>query len=688
MFLFSCFTSAVYPEITWDETSMLVNSHRVIPVMGEMHYSRVPANQWRSELHKMHEGGVNIVATYVFWIHHEEVKGQYDWLGQRDLRHFLQSCDEEGMKVVLRIGPFAHGETRNGGFPDWMVNSEFKLRSDEPAYLEAVRTWYQNIGQQCKGMMSKDGGPVIGIQLENEFRGRGEHLMMLKKMAQEAGLVTPFYTYTGWPGLKTPVPYGEMLPLYGDYPDGFWSRSDSDMPGDYYQAFYFKPGRTNKVIASEQIDYGKLKTEKNQSTIRSYPYLTCELGGGMASSYMRRIHIDPMDIYSIAVVKLGSGSNLLGYYMYHGGTNPEGKLTTLNENRLAPSCNHNDLPVKSYDFQSPLGEFGQVNPHYFMLRKLHLFLRDYGEMLAPMQPVFPQPGQTMEKGGDSLLRWSYRTDGRSGFVFVNNYERMSSLSPKTNIRFDVGTISFPRNPITIPAATACIFPYNISFGELKLKYATAQLICRLKNGRYTDVYFEKIKGIPATFSFEKMQILEDVRIAANCFLTKGNTRFFLFDSDAAGRIGIDERVLTDVRTTDGVAIDYDKISSASILRQIPVADGWPLAPADSDFADADVWKIKLPQRHVGHLLDIGYVGDVARLYVNGKLVDDNYYNGDDFLYDLNRLPADCKELELRIIPLQRSMRVYLHGKEQLDYGNSPSASKVDFVRILTSETMK
>lgn len=132
----------------------------------------------------------------------------------------------------------------------------------------------------------------------------------------------------------------------------------------------------------------------------------------MATAYHRRPYIYPEDAYSLAVVKLGSGSNLLGYYMYHGGTNPESD-TYLNENQRTPATNYNDMPVKTYDFQAPLGEFGQTYPHYYVLRKLHLFMKDYAETLAPMEATFPCP-QDIAKGDDSHLRWAYRSAKRLG----------------------------------------------------------------------------------------------------------------------------------------------------------------------------------------------------------------------------------------------------------------------------------
>ena len=101
----------------------------------------------------------------------------------------------------------------------------------------------------------------------------------------------------------------------------------------------------------------------------------------MPASYHRRINYDPRDVEANVLTQLGGGSSLLGYYMYHGGQNPEGKLSTLQDS--SATGYPNDLPVKSYDFNAPLGEFGQVNPQYYWLRRLHLFLHDFGAPLSP-----------------------------------------------------------------------------------------------------------------------------------------------------------------------------------------------------------------------------------------------------------------------------------------------------------------
>ena len=190
--------------LTLDSNSLRLNGKPWMPVMGEFHYARYPENEWREELLKMKTGGVNTVATYVFWIYHEEIEGQFDWSGRRDLRHFIQLCGEVGLKVIVRCGPWDHGEVRNGGLPDWLLKKGWEMRSNDTNYLATTKILYGEISKQLSGLLWKDGGPVIGIQLENEYNGPAEHLLALKRLAREAGLDVPLYTRTGWPALSTP----------------------------------------------------------------------------------------------------------------------------------------------------------------------------------------------------------------------------------------------------------------------------------------------------------------------------------------------------------------------------------------------------------------------------------------------------------------------------------------------------
>ena len=626
------------PVVTWDNYSLMFDGKRVVPAMGEIHYSRIPAEEWQREVRKMKDGGITIIACYVFWNHIEEIEGQYDWSGQRNLRHFLEICKEEGMPVVMRIGPFCHGEVRNGGIPDWVFTKGCKTRSEDPLFLEYVQRLYRQIFTQIQGLQWKDGGPVIAAQFDNEFRGHGSYLMKLKQIAQEIGYNLPFYTRTGWPELRTPVPYGEMIPLYGDYADGFWDRNTDEATGNYYKAFNFRAFRVSDAIASEQLTYSN--DGKEHKVKEEYPYFTCELGGGMMTAYHRRVYLYPEDAYAMAVVKLGSGSNLLGYYMYHGGTNPDGKINSLNETQRTPATNYNDMPVKTYDFQAPLNEFGQKNPHYYLLRKLHLFMQDYGATLAEMEASFPCE-QEIPQGDDSHLRWSYRQKNGSGFIFINNYERLKNLTDKRNVQLEACGIRLPK--LTISGGTSCIFPVNID----GIRFATAQIVAR-RNG---NIYLEQIKGIPTMIAIDG-KVLKNLNPRG---LTKPVYKnIYLLDSETAGRLFLDD----DSTYTVGEEVAFHKVQEAGAMCQITIG-GQKVAeePEDEDFEQAAIYTIDIPQQRDG-LLCINYYGDVARLYDGDRLIDDNFYNGRVFQYALWRLSQDCQQLQLRILPLQSNMPVY------------------------------
>lgn len=489
-------------EITVSSQSLRRNGTPWLPVMGEFHYARYPETEWRRELLKMRAGGIDLVATYVFWIHHEETEGVWDWSGRRSLREFIRLCGELGMQTVVRLGPWCHGEVRNGGFPDWLLAAcGGELRSDGAAYLGYARKLFGQIAAQVTGLLWKDGGPVVGVQFENEYGGPAEHLLHLKQMAQAAGFDVPVYTRTGWPDLETPMPLGALMPLFGGYPDGFWDRSTTEMPRAYRGAYLFTHIRADAAIATDQLGERTVSETPDDAL---YPYFACEIGGGMSPSYHRRIRIAPMDIAALALVKLGSGGNLQGYYMYHGGTNPDGLLSTLQESQATGYWN--DVPTKSYDFQAPLGEFGQVREHYHRLRLLHLMLRDFGSALAAMPSVLPE--QCPANADDTaMLRWAVRSDGRGGMIFVNNYQRLRPMPAKEDTQFHLclpaACLTVPASPVTVPADSAFVWPFGLDLGSgLVLSYASAQLICRLETLGMRYVVFAQTPGVSAEFLFE------------------------------------------------------------------------------------------------------------------------------------------------------------------------------------------
>jgi hypothetical protein len=718
--------------ITFSNRSLLKDGKPWLPVMGEFHFSRYPADQWRDELLKMKAGGIDIVATYVFWIHHEEIEGQFDWSGNRNLRGFIQACKDANMPVIVRLGPWCHGEVRNGGIPDWALSMGRRLRSTDPEFLGKAKTLYTQIGQQLSGMLWKDGGPVIGAQVDNEYRGPAAYLLELKRIAREAGIDVPIYTRTGWPLLTSPMPVGEIAPLYGAYSEGFWDRNTSAMPGKYWQAFVFTPIRTDAAVGTDVLGQ---RDARDDVDVLNYPFLSCELGGGMMNSYHRRVLIDPRDIETVALVKTGSGSNLPGYYMYHGGTNPQGKLTTLMEAQNTRSTNSNDMPIKNYDFQAPLGQFGQVREPYHRLRRLHLFLRDFGPELAEMPASFPAGEQ--RKNDNSKLRYSVRSNGTSGYIFASNYQRLLEMPERPNMQFEIklasGSMTIPQAPITVPADATFFWPFNLTLGAgVKLTYATAQPICRTDDA----IFFAQTPGIAAEFAMEGAAPLKDVKPSLSPIATVRTTdgkqlSIFLLDDATSrqlwkGAVGGKDRVIlsegnlifdgdtlriqgqnpgmltasvyengkfTPLRiespaNVKSVQATLQQVKQPGPLRQIKNgAARVPEQPYDEAFADAAEWRVKLsgtinPSLHT--ILRVHYVGDVARAYAGETFLTDDFYNGRVFDVGLAQFASDLngKDLTLKILPLQKNEPIYLAKSAWPDFGDQPSVVKIDQVEVV------
>ncbi|WP_055529063.1 beta-galactosidase [Streptomyces graminilatus] len=471
------------------------------PVSGEFHYSRYPAGEWEEELLKMKAGGVTAVASYVIWIHHEEIEGRIRFDGDRDLRRFAGLCARHGLDFVPRVGPWCHAEVRGGGLPDWLLARTDAPRTDDPAYLEPVRRWFTAVAEQLRGLDRAHGGPVVAIQIENELYDRPGHLRTLKRMAQEAGLSAPLWTATAWGGAR--LPPGELLPLYGGYPETFWTEWDDGWSDTCRKHFFFTHERDDEGIGAD-LRPTSVRGGEPVPTDR-FPWATCELGGGMAVAYHRRPRVDAADIGALALTKTGCGSVWQGYYMFHGGTNPVGELTTLQESHATGSPN--DLPVLTYDFQAPLGEYGQYRPSYDELRLQNLLLADFGDRIAPMPSVLPERRPAGQDDRETL-RWAVRSDGDSGFLFVNNHQPHEPPPDHPDTSFTVGLpdggpeLTFPSEPVTIPQGAYFCWPLRLDVAGLRLDWATAQPVCVLDVGGRTVLVLAAADGIPVELAMD------------------------------------------------------------------------------------------------------------------------------------------------------------------------------------------
>ena len=479
-------------KFTVTSQSVEIDGKPVVLMAGEIHPTRTNAAAWEESILKMKAGGLNTVSFYVIWSHLEKEPGEFDFTGNRDIRKFVELCQKHGMYVWLRPGPYVNSEVLAGGLPQWLFGLAVTERSNDPGYLDYVKRYYGKVGEQLKGMMFKDGGPIVAIQLENEygvapviwdypFPGAGlgnsgtdgeEHMMKLKKIAREAGLDAPLYTATGWGG--SPVPAGEFLVTSGAYS-------------------YLGDGPPTE--ASTFSDLYDRKPDWYQ-----YPWAYVELGAGCPVQTTWRPIVPPESAEVTLLTRAACGGSSFCMYMYHGGTNPFGTRGPINIERW--------MPAMTYDWSAPIGEFGRMRDSYRSLRPLQHFLSDFPDLFAPTVTVWPGP--PVVPGDTHSLRYIARVNPATGggFLFLSNYQDKLKLPDRKGVRIELKlrdeTITIPEDArgMDLASNAMAVLPFNLAMDGAKLKYATAQLMAELNDGaRRTWVFFAP-KGMAAQYVFD------------------------------------------------------------------------------------------------------------------------------------------------------------------------------------------
>ncbi len=665
-----CGSSPSGEQISFNNFYMERDGKPFFPVSGEFHYSRMDAGRWEDELIKMRMGGINIVSTYLFWNHIEEEEGVFDFSGRRDLRRFVSLCAKHGLYVILRVGPFDHGEVRNGGLPDWLYGKPFEVRSANEGFLRYVRRLYGKIGEQVRGLFYRDGGPVIAVQLDNEYMhssamweittgisnewiNKGEdgeeYILALRQIALDCGLVPAFFTGTAWGGAAYSP---RVLPLWGGYA---------------YRPWIFYSHRGEHPATEEFIyeDYHRNGAAWADDFTPEYPpedrpYACCEMGGGMMCCYYYRFIYPYRSVDALANIKMASGCNFLGYYMFHGGTNPVGKHGTY--------LNEAQVPKISYDYQAALGEFGQVRESYSRLKSLHFFTRFFGEKLAPMETVLPEGASAIDPRDTETLRWAVRTDGKSGFLFVNNFQDHLSMPPRIHDRIAVCTASdrFCFDISLAPEENA-VLPFGLDLDGILLRQSSAQPVLRTEaDGRILYVFMEP-EGMAAEFCFE-----DGAEIAgspgplgqedARCFSVRRDGReisvllisremasrlFLLRDGSlvfADGALLEDEQGRLRLETTGAdnclQCWPPERLGASGKLKRVPdngILGSWQ-AETESVSLSVSVRQVsrhkyefclpELPETLKDVRLRIDYEGDIGMLFLGNAMISDNFCNGD------------------------------------------------------------
>ena len=339
-------------------------------VSGEMHYNRVPHQYWRHRLQMLKAMGLNTVATYVFWNMHEVEPGKWDFSGDKDLKEYINIASEEGLHVILRLGPYACAEWEFGGYPWWLQNVEgLELRRDNDQFLKYTNLYIKRLYQEVKDLLITNGGPIIMIQVENEFGSYvsqrkdislDEHRRYnakIKEQLSKAGFNTNLFTS-----------------------DGTWLFEGGSIEGVLPTA----NGESNIINLKKAVD--KYHGGKG-------PYMVAEFYPGWLSHWAEPFpSLAASNIARIAENYLKNDISF-NLYMAHGGTNFGFTSGANYDNK------HDIQPdLTSYDYDAPISEAGWVTPKYDSLRSV------IGKYVKWKLPAVPTPIPVIEIPSIKLSR--------------------------------------------------------------------------------------------------------------------------------------------------------------------------------------------------------------------------------------------------------------------------------------------
>ncbi|WP_315069436.1 beta-galactosidase [uncultured Microbacterium sp.] len=327
--------------------------HQVIS--GAIHYFRVHPDQWRDRIRKARLMGLNTIETYVAWNAHEPRRGEWDASGGNDLGRFLDLVQAEGMDAIVRPGPYICAEWHNGGLPVWLTGSVEGLRSSAPAFLAEVTAYLRRVYDIVAPRQIDHGGPVILVQIENEYGAYGAdraYLESLVTTTRDAGITVPLTTVD--------QPVDRML-------------SDGSLPGLH------KTG-----------SFGSRSTER-LATLRRHqptgPLMCAEFWDGWFDWWGGVHHTTDVAAAAADLDELLAAGASVNIYMFHGGTNFGLTNGANDKGRYLPL-------VTSYDYDAPLDETGNPTEKFFAFREViarYAPVPDEVPAAAEASPAFEVP---------------------------------------------------------------------------------------------------------------------------------------------------------------------------------------------------------------------------------------------------------------------------------------------------------
>ena len=342
---------------TTGNKTFLLNGKPFVVKAAEVHYPRIPRPYWDHRIKMCKALGMNTVCIYVFWNIHEQQEGQFDFTGNNDVAEFCRLAQKNGMYVIVRPGPYVCAEWEMGGLPWWLLKKkDIKLRERDPYFMERVKIFEQKVGEQLAPLTIQNGGPIIMVQVENEYGSYGEDKPYVSEIRDCLRGI-----------------YGKELSLFQcDWSSNFEKNGLDDLT-------WTMNFGTGANINDQFRRLGQLRPDA--------PKMCSEFWSGWFDKWGARHETRPAKDMVEGMDEMLSKGISFSLYMTHGGTS-FGHWAGANSPGFAPD-------VTSYDYDAPINEYGHVTPKFWELRKMMAKYNDGKKM--PNVPKAPMPIITVPK---------------------------------------------------------------------------------------------------------------------------------------------------------------------------------------------------------------------------------------------------------------------------------------------------
>ena len=347
-------------DFTAGKNTFLLNGQPFVVKAAELHYPRIPRPYWDQRIKMCKALGMNTICLYVFWNIHEQQEGKFDFTGNNDVAAFCRLAQKNGMYVIVRPGPYVCAEWEMGGLPWWLLKKkDIRLREDDPYFLARVKAFEAEVGRQLAPLTIQNGGPIIMVQVENEYGSYGvnkQYVSQIRDIVKASG-------------------FDKVTLFQCDWASNFENNGLDDL------LWTMNFGTGSNVDAQ----FKRLKQLRPET-----PLMCSEFWSGWFDKWGARHETRPAKAMVEGIDEMLSKNISFSLYMTHGGTS-FGHWAGANSPGFAPD-------VTSYDYDAPINEYGHTTPKFWELRKT---MQKYNggkrlpDVPKPAAPIITIPKMTL-----------------------------------------------------------------------------------------------------------------------------------------------------------------------------------------------------------------------------------------------------------------------------------------------------